>query len=71
MLFFRVFLGGLMVKPEEFAECCCDFGLDGRADRFTLCVCFCVPLLFDAMRTLRSKLLLGNNIPDFSLEKNS
>ena len=48
---FYVFLG----------EGSCDSWPAGDADRFTLCVCFCVPTLWCSMRTLRSKLLLGKN----------
>ena len=44
---------------DEFQKCDCDLGPARRTDHGTLCVSSGPPLLIP-MRTLRSKLLLGN-----------
>ena len=49
-----------MVKPDEFSNRPCGRGPGGRSGRCTLCVCFLGDPSFIQMRTLRSKLLLGN-----------
>ena len=48
-----------MVKPDEFSKGLGTPGPAARSGRCTLCVCFLGDPSLTAMRTLRSKLLLG------------
>ena len=51
-----------MVKPDEFSKGLRGRGPGGDSGRCTLCVCFLGDPSLTAMRTLRSKLLLGKKL---------